>query len=250
MLAKLYSSLGRLKRWLLGQKIYASPPEVERAELAFYLDYIKPGMTVFDAGANVGDITLLFARLVGTTGHVHSFEACGTTFEKLSRACSQSNSTQVAINHKAVSDREARLRLHVYDEEHSGWNSLAARPLQNYGIDVKPTHIEEVEAVTIDGYCRENGISHIDLLKIDVEGAEFQVLAGARGMLETHSIDCCVFEFGATTFDMGNRPDDIKIYLGQLGYNIRNVVKGDPVFPGGAAAETACFSIHAARPVL
>ena len=43
----------------------ASPLEVERAELTFYINYLRPGMVVFDVGANVGELTLLFSRLIG-----------------------------------------------------------------------------------------------------------------------------------------------------------------------------------------
>jgi FkbM family methyltransferase len=228
----------------------ALPSDVERAEQTFYINYLREGMTVFDVGANVGEISLLFSRFVETQGKVHAFEASSSMFDKLTQVCQLAGRTQIVLNNKAVADNEGILKLHVYDDNHSGWNSLADRPLDKYGIDIKPTHIEEVEAITIDGYCKENNISKIDLLKIDVEGAEYQVLLGARRMLESQSIRCCVFEFGGTTFDMGNDPNEIEAYLRQFGYQIRNVVKGDPVFPGRASAAEARFSVHVARPRL
>lgn len=227
---------------------YTSHIEVERAEQIFYINYLREDMTVFDVGANIGEISLLFSRFVGTKGRVYAFEASKSVFEKLTKICQLAGCTQIVLNDKAVADQEGMLQLYVYDEKHSGWNSLADRPLFKYGIDVKPTHIEEVEAVTIDGYCQRNNISQIDLLKIDVEGAEYQCLLGARRMLESKSIRCCVFEFGATTFDMGNEPNKIEAYLRQVGYQIRNVVKGDPVFPGRSSAAEARFSIHIAMP--
>ena len=52
----------------------ASFAEVERAERIFYLEYLREGMTVFDVGANVGELTLLFSRFVGASGSVHAFE--------------------------------------------------------------------------------------------------------------------------------------------------------------------------------
>ena len=74
------------------------------------------------------------------------------------------------MNHLALAEREGIHKLFVYDDEHSSWNSLADRPLQKYGIAVKPVGTEEVTATTIDAYCEKTGVSHIDLLKIDVEG--------------------------------------------------------------------------------
>jgi len=99
----------------------------------------------------------------------------------------------------ALGDRETVEDLYVYDNEHLSWSSLAERPLENYGIYVRPDRTEKVVMTTIDRYCEKNDISQIDLLKIDVEGAEYQVLLGARSMLQHKRIRCCVFEFGQTT---------------------------------------------------
>lgn len=238
----------RIARRLMRWKYPANSLQVERAEHRFYLDYLREGMTVFDVGANFGEVTLLFSRFVGGGGHVHSFEASSEVYGRLRQMCDIAGRTNISINHAAVADAAGVVQLHVYDREYSGWNSLADRPLANYGIDVKPIGVENVESTTIDDYCDEHGIDHIDLLKIDVEGAEYQVLLGARRMLQEKRVGCCVFEFGQTTFDMGNTPEEIRGYLNSLGYRIRNIVPGDPLFPGGTGVETARFSIHVAVP--
>ncbi len=227
---------------------YSDPLKVEQAEQTFYINYLRPGMTVFDVGANIGEMSLLFSRFVGLSGKVHSFEASSSMFKKLSTVCQIANREQIVLNHQAVADCETLLKFHVYDDLYSGWSSLAERNLDKYGIDIKPTHIEEVEAVTIDGYCQKHNIEQIDLIKIDVEGAEYQVLLGARKMLEAKKIRCCTFEFGGTTFDMGNTPQKIEAYLKEIGYQVRNIVKGDPIFPGGTKDVTASFSMHVAQP--
>ena len=229
------------------RNISASMLEVERAEQMFYLQYLREGMVVFDVGASVGELTLLFSRFVGE-GQVHAFEASSVVFERLRTVTGAAACPNVFINHLAVAEAEGKVRLNVYDERHLGWNTLANRPLENYGIDVKPVAIEDVEATTIDNYCEREGIGKIDLLKIDVEGAEFQVLTGAHRMLREQRIACITFEFGQTTFDMGNDPDEIEAYLIELGYKLRNMVAGDTVFPGRKAAQNARFSMHVATP--
>ncbi|MGB3905741.1 MAG: FkbM family methyltransferase [Anaerolineae bacterium] len=226
----------------------ASPVEVERAEWVFYLKYLREGMVVFDVGSHVGELTLLLSRFVGQQGRVHAFEASSATFKGLKAVCESCGRTNIILNHVALADRKGMVKLNVYDKEHSSWNSLAERPLHTYGIDVNPVGTEKVLATTIDSYCEENGISRIDLLKIDVEGAEYQVLRGARRMLQDKRVLCCVFEFGQATFDMGNDPGETESYLRQFGYEIRNVVKGDPVFPGRWGAGSAQFSMHVAVP--
>lgn len=226
----------------------ASPAEISKAEKIFYINYLSEGMTVFDVGANLGELSLLFSSLVGTTGQVHSFEPCDNTFNKLSQIFEIVQRPQITINHNAVSDKQEIIKLYVYDEEHSTLNSMADRPLKKYGLDVKPTHVEEIKAITIDDYCENQKITHINLLKIDVEGAEYQVLSGARKMLQTKAIDCIIFEFGQTTFDMGNQPKEIKNYLNKLGYQVKNLIQGNPIFPGANITDNARFSIHLALP--
>ncbi len=231
----------------------ASPPaasfiEVERAERIFYLGYLREGMTVFDAGANVGDLTLLFSRFVGETGSVHAFEPCGAAFERLSAVSRAASLRNVRLNQLALAEEEGTVLLHIYDDEYMSWNTRALRPLENYGINVKPRATEEVPSTTVDLYCERNGVTEIDLLKIDVEGAELQVLMGARRMMSEKRVRCMTFEFGQTTFDMGNTPDQLEAYLKDAGYELRNVVEGDPVFPGRESVQTACYSMHLATP--
>ncbi len=247
------SLIRRLRRLNRVTTAGASPPaasfiEVERAERIFYLGYLREGMTVFDAGANVGDLTLLFSRFVGETGSVHAFEPCGAAFERLSAVSRAASLRNVRLNQLALAEEEGTVLLHIYDDEYMSWNTRALRPLENYGINVKPRATEEVPSTTVDFYCERNGVTEIDLLKIDVEGAELQVLMGARRMMSEKRVRCMTFEFGQTTFDMGNTPDQLEAYLKDAGYELRNVVEGDPVFPGRESVQTACYSMHLATP--
>jgi FkbM family methyltransferase len=236
----------RLRRALTARQP-ASFFEVERAELIFYLEYLREGMTVFDVGANIGELVLLFSKFIGG-GQVHAFEASSNAFARLTDICRAASRRNVTLNHLALTDKEGFARLHVYDDDHLSWSSLAARPLEKYGFNVKPVAMEDVATTTVDNYCERNGIAEIDLLKVDVEGAELQVLLGARRMLRQKRVGCVVFEFGQTTFDMGNRPEAIEEYLNGAGYRVRNIVAGDHVFPGRERVETAIYSVHVATP--
>ena len=126
--------------------------EIERAERIFYLEYLREGMTVFDVGANVGELTLLFSRFVGD-GNVHAFEASSETFMHLKIVCEATGKRNVSLNHLALSDKIGFIRLHVYEDALSSFNSQAARPLKNYGLDFEPVGIEETPATTVDDYC-------------------------------------------------------------------------------------------------
>lgn len=232
----------------ISNRLIASPEQVGNLEIAFYTSYLKKGMTIFDVGANIGELTLLFSRLVQESGVVHSFEASQSNFHSLFKLCSIVDKKHIIINHCAVSNINGSLKLNIYDQAHAAWNSLADRNLQQYGIDVKTIGQEDVKSLTLDAYCKDKNVNSIDLLKIDVEGAEYQVMLGARELFESRAVKCCIFEHGSTTFDMGNTPDDIKSFLRENGYRIRNLVPNNPIFPGGNLAAQAKFSMHIAQP--
>lgn len=221
--------------------------DAERLERIFYLEYLRQGMTVFDAGANVGDLTLLFSRTVNP-GKVHSFEASLAAFEKLETICRLSNRRNVILNHLALSDREGAVRLNIYDDNYLAFNSQAMRNISEFGKAIEPIDFEEMTATTIDHYCEENRIPEIDLLKIDVEGTELDVMRGAQKMLQEKQIKCLTFEFGETTAAMNVSAEEIEDYLAEAGYEIKNIIQGEPAFPGRGTNNFPQYSMHVARP--
>jgi FkbM family methyltransferase len=248
MNTKFRQKLKNLYRRVSGKTLSSSYESIVRAEIKFYADYVKAGMTIFDVGANIGELTLLFSSLVDKTGKVYSFEASSTVFCRLKALCEASGRKNIYPNHAAVSDSESHLTLNVYEEQYSAWNTLADRPLEKYGINIKPIGSEVVPGINLDSFCSKNKIDSIDLLKIDVEGAEFQVLSGAKKLLQEKRIKCCIFEFGGTTFDMGNHPTQIENYLQECNYRIKNLMPREPPFPGGNSALDAQFSMHIVTP--
>lgn len=228
--------------------ISAKPIIIERAEQKFYIDYLRDGMTVFDIGANIGELSLLFSRFVGTRGQVHAFEPSSSVFFRLEGIIRLSKKENIIVNNIAVSDLSGEKSLYIYSDHHSGWNTFAQRPLTKYGINIKPIGSEMVKSTTVDKYSEQNKITSIDLLKIDVEGFEYQVLLGARRMFDEKRIKLCVFEFGATTFDAGNSPREIKRFFHETGYSLRNLIRRDPIFPGASDPGVAKYSMHIARP--
>ncbi len=111
----------------------ASFEEVERVERQFYLDTVRDGMIVFDVGAHVGELTLLFSRCAGS-GRVHAFEAGRSSFERLSAACRASGRDNVpAASPRGLrsggGDRAACVRRRAPRLEHAG--AAPARDLRH-----------------------------------------------------------------------------------------------------------------------
>jgi FkbM family methyltransferase len=242
--------MSKFRAWLRGDSNQepSTTSEVERAEWKFYLSYLREGMIVFDVGAYFGEITLLFSHFVGVTGKVHSFEANPESFQRLKYVVEASGRKNIQLNHCAIADRKTELEFYQYDTAHLSWSTLAQRPLENYGVDVKPISQIKVIGETLDSYCTKNEISKIDLLKVDVEGAEYQVMIGAEKLFSEKRISCCIFEFGQTTFDMGNDPKQIEEFLKKHNYQLQNAIESDPIFPGRESAATARFAMHVAKP--
>lgn len=221
---------------------------VERNEQIFYINHIKKGDIVFDVGANVGELTLLFSRFADIDGHVHAFEPTPETFKKLSAIVRNANKANVTLNNLAVSERSGNITFNMYEEQIAAFNSMAIRPLEKYGINVPAPTIIQIPAISIDEYCAEKSIIKIDLLKIDVEGAELNVLKGAEKMFSEKKLKCCVFEFGQTIFDMGNTVQQFRDFFKKHDYSVENIVKEQNVFPIDEKTGWGCFSVLVAKP--
>ena len=131
---------------------------------------VKPGMTAFDIGANVGSYTLLLAQWVGREGHVYAFEPSATPFEGLRRHVDINGVSAVATPiASAVGATTGTLPFVVASTP--GESRLA------------PAHgsaaATAVPVTTIDAFCARHGVTP-DFIKVDVEGSELDVLRGAR----------------------------------------------------------------------
>src|SRR5260221_11513258 len=153
-----------------GRKVnYIDPLQVEMHEHAFYLQHVHPGDIIFDVGANVGELTLLFSHFAGSKGQIHAFEPTPSTFQRLAATVRNFNRNNVKINNVAVNDKSGFVTFNVYEEAYASWNTMATRPLENYGVNIDAPNAIQVAAVTIDEYCYNENIKEISFLKIDVE---------------------------------------------------------------------------------
>jgi FkbM family methyltransferase len=151
---------------------------------------LKTGDVAFDCGANLGFFTVMMAACAGPAGKVHSFEPSPTIRNDLLRVLRINGATNVVVSSCALSDaigkatfcdithrdvRREASSLKVLDRE----NILSAASPETAGTcDPKKKDVE-VGVTTIDAYARENQLAP-RLIKIDVEGAEFMLLDGAR----------------------------------------------------------------------
>ncbi|HEX6083896.1 MAG TPA: FkbM family methyltransferase [Thermoanaerobaculia bacterium] len=133
----------------------------------------------FDVGANVGYYSILAA---GRGARVHAFDAQEALVGLLRRSVERNGyGERVTVNHAAVCERhggEVELFLPAERETLLGVASLQRHEWLRGGTRVR------VPALALDGYARERGLTRLDVVKIDVEGAEEGVVRGMSGLLE------------------------------------------------------------------
>lgn len=144
---------------------------------------IKTGNTVIDVGSNIGYYTLLFAKLVGTNGRVYAFEPESDNFDLLKKNITVNNYKNIIIEKKAVSNTTKKVTLYRA-KEGIGEHRIDFPWFDNGGT--------EVEAIRLDDYINEN----IDFIKIDCEGAEYNVLLGMKKILEKNKNIKILIEYG------------------------------------------------------
>ena len=150
---------------------------------------LQPGDVFVDAGANIGMHTLCAADAVGPTGRVEAFEPFEQTAGLLQRSVRLNGAQDVVEVHiKGLTDHVGRETFFLGHT--SGHHSLMDHRIGGNDHSQRC----EVDVTTLDEVLRDR--PHVDLLKIDVEGAELQVLRGAEETLEQNPAIGIIAEFG------------------------------------------------------
>ncbi len=138
---------------------------------------LQPGDVVYDVGANLGYLTLVFLQCVGPTGRVHAFEPSPLAFSYLRRNVPPGDAAE--LNCRAVGSREGSI---VFAEH----EPLVYSAVEGFGTPLggeRAGRRYPVEVVTLDGYHAQTGGPAPRFVKIDVEGYEAEVLRGMRRLL-------------------------------------------------------------------
>ncbi len=151
--------------------------------IAWLKEYLKPGDTFWDIGANWGFISLPAARIVGTSGEVIAVEPSSANLAWLKRHIILNQCEKiVTVMEAAVCESNSGLvSLNLLDDGSSPSNSLMFSGSVNGEIPQVSRQIN-VPAISLDGLLADQGRSP-KLVKIDVEGAELKVLRGATQLL-------------------------------------------------------------------
>jgi FkbM family methyltransferase len=142
-------------------------PEVTNAVIAI----VSPGMTVIDIGAHIGYYTLLFAKCVGPAGRVVAFEPLPANVGLLRRNIELNQLHSVEIFPQAVFSHIGEVIVTIPDDSRNSGDASACY--------VRGAQQLSVPAITLDSFCASKSFRP-DIIKMDVEGAEYDVLLGTQ----------------------------------------------------------------------
>jgi FkbM family methyltransferase len=187
--------------------------------------YLSPGMCFVDVGANMGDFSLIAAKTMGDVGRVLAFEPSPDNCMWMRRSIKLNSYECIDLYEMALSDSSGEATLYLGNRV--GRHSLVPRDPEHGTIDVP--------VKTLDEALEAAAQTRVDMVKIDVEGAELQVLRGAVAtfgatdpmmvMVDLHparaaAAEVCslLVEYGfslrsladpASDFDLGSEPREL-----------------------------------------
>lgn len=142
--------------------------------------YLRPGNCFYDVGAHIGFYSLIAARLIGPVGHVIAFEPDPDNAEIARENAAKNGFAGVTVVCKAISDRDAIVRFRRSAGD--GSSRMSGMVIRENRPGIPESEILSCEAISLDSFSSSHPAP--DLAKIDVEGAELQVLEGARSLLK------------------------------------------------------------------
>ncbi|HTB06525.1 MAG TPA: FkbM family methyltransferase [Bacteroidia bacterium] len=178
-----FGELAYKKAYSLYQPIYFYwKGRKDKEKIDFLREYIKPGMTVIDIGANIGFYSALFAKMVGEKGRVYSFEPDPVNFSHLvSNTKKFKNAT---VNNAAVSDKSGTIKLYRYNLNVE---------FKTYDVNGESTDFTEIKCVSLDDYFKNGETA--DVVKTDTEGYDYFVINGMKELIRRSKNLVLITEF-------------------------------------------------------
>ncbi len=167
-------------------------------EIANFINYyLKPGMNFVDIGAHLGEYSLLASSVVNNNGKVYAFEPNPNIIPFLVSNIKRNSVKNVVVNNSAVSSIDGQVILHIHKE--SSMSSIKKVEIQNTNVFISEV---SVSTICLNSYFF-NSSEKIDIIKVDVEGAELDVINGASFLCKKSLNDAPIWilEFNPLTIN-------------------------------------------------
>lgn len=193
--------------------------EYEPQTYRVFMNIVKPGMNVVDAGAHIGYYTLLAAKSIGKNGKVYAFEPDPEYFALLNKNIKVNNVSAIVEPFRlAVGDTEKTATLFLGK---STGTSLFKVPDTTDKTTI-------IDVVSLDGFFKCRNWPHIDLMKMDIEGAEKIALAGMSELIKRNPKVKLIIELNPSFLKIaGESVNDFFTIIGLLGFNRISFLSGE-----------------------
>ena len=187
----------------------------EDAETRIAIELARTSNVIIDVGANFGWYACHFLASMPENSELHLFEPAPSILPQLTGNLELNRRTGITmvLNELCLSDSAGESILYVPVNEGEAFASIRPQSLYGKFMEIRrPT-------MTLDAYCQAHGLTKVDFLKIDVEGAELKVLAGAKQLLSSSVQPAILIEsqdYTVRAFDCSVR--DVLDYIRQYGY--------------------------------
>jgi FkbM family methyltransferase len=178
-------------------------------------DHLSPSGSFIDVGAHVGYYSLKAATMVGPNGHVISIEPNPQTLPKLRANIDASEAHAVSVWPVACAQSESTLQFYAAPESNTGESSLSK---ENASQEGSAPVAYTVQARPLDAIVKEAKLDRVDVIKIDVEGAEFEVLKGAAKTLDDFRPVLIIELMPNQLKSMGTSIEEVNRFLASHGY--------------------------------
>lgn len=176
---------------------------------------------IFDVGAYTGEVAKTY-RKIFPRATVYCFEPFGGSFRELEKLSIDPLVKRFPV---AMSDQVGKTMLNVNTD--LSCNSFFPRPQNEpayYSAQARNVDQVEIETTTIDSFCNKENIERIDILKLDVEGAEIKALKGAHNKLSSHAVTLIYTEvMFISHYEGGCLYHELAGLLEQYGYTLFNL---------------------------
>jgi FkbM family methyltransferase len=205
-------------------------------------DLVRGGDEVLDVGANIGALTAFLWKLVGSKGRVHSFEANPQLMARLLRNLTHHNLPTGFLQNAAVwSESGCSLMLEIDQSYYHSSSRVRSSPQDSIYSNAPIVH---VSSLSLDDYCKNTGTAPA-FIKVDVEGAEEQVLKGASNVLDSYK-PSLIIEY--------NRANPAPAFLladhGYTLFDVHSYEKFDPLHSDRIDLLTNILAVHRSNAVV
>lgn len=187
----------------------------ERREVKFVKYFLEEGDIFVDVGANIGLFSIVAAPVVGEKGDVVSFEPTPKLYKRLNQNKNVNGYSNIHTYELGLYSTDGHETINVSNEGRNAWNSLEKTNMRGSYQE------KEIETTTIDNFIVKNScVERAKLIKIDVEGAEFDIIKGGEKLFASKEAPTLLIEFADRNTGPNRSCKKLHDLLVRLGYSL------------------------------